>query len=292
MHTTPPRRLSRPLAALAAAALLAAPPGCAVNPATGQRQFDVLSREQEIALGSEAQPELIAQYGGPVSDYESQAYVSEVGMSLVEHVEADYGELPWEFTLLDSDQVNAFALPGGKVFITRGLARRLDSEAELAGVLAHEVGHVTAEHADQRVSQQFIISGIVVGATAAAGQSDQGWIQAGVPLLVGAGGQGFLLKWSRGEELEADSLGLRYMTRAGYDPRGLVGVMEALADASGGGGRGLEFLSTHPHPDTRIEELRQAIDEDYPQSPDGEWRQGAERYENRLLDRLQSAPET
>lgn len=236
--------------------------GCTTNPATGARQFDILSRQQEIALGDEASPELIEGYGGAVQSESLQAYVTRVGSSMVPHTEADYASLPWEFTLLDTDVINAFALPGGKVFITRGLAGRMQNEAQLAGVLGHEIGHVTAEHADRRISGQLMLSLGVATAAALAGESDSDLVRAGVPLLVGTGGQVFALRFGRQEEIVADRLGMRYMSRAGYDPRSQLGVMQILGSASDGP-RGPEFLSTHPHPETRIREIRKLIQREY-----------------------------
>jgi predicted Zn-dependent protease len=247
--------------------------GCTTNAATGHRQFNSLSRADEIELGKNAAPELAAQYGGPVSDPSLQAYVRRVGMSMVPNVEGDYADLPWEFTLLDSDVINAFALPGGKVFITRGLAEKLDDEAEMAGVLGHEIGHVTAEHADKRISSQYLAAGAAVLVGIATKDDDRDWVRLGAPMLVGVGGQGFLLKFGRDEELEADKLGMRYMTRAGYDPEGQLGVMRVLAKSSPGA-RQPEWMSTHPYPGTRIKAIEKKLRNKYKDS-------SGERYEGR-----------
>lgn len=274
-------------------ALLLAPAltGCVTNAATGKSQFNSLSRDEEIAMGTEAQTEIIPQYGGAVDDPALQAYVTEVGMKMVPYVEGDYGSLPWEFTLLDTEVINAFALPGGKVFLTRGLASKLSSEAEMAGVLGHEIGHVTAEHADKRITNQLIFTGVLIGASVGAGFSDDGWIQAGVPLLVGVGGQGFLLKFGRGEEYESDTLGIRYMTKAGYNPEGQVRVMQVLADASQGAGRQPEFLSTHPYPESRVKRAEEIIRKDYPQTIDNpQYILGQQEYERRMLEPLSKLP--
>ncbi|MEC9372424.1 MAG: M48 family metalloprotease [Planctomycetota bacterium] len=268
--------------ALGVVSAAAALPGCATNPATGRTQWDVMSRAEEIELGEAAQGELVDGYGGRVRDESLQQYMTRVGMSMVPHTEADYPSLPWEFTLLESDVINAFALPGGKVFMTRGLAERLENEAQMAGVLGHEIGHVTAEHADKRVGNQLLISGIVIGAAVAAGQSDEDWVSAGVPLLVGAGGTAFALKFGRNEELEADALGMRYMSRAGYNPRGQLGVMQILAGASEGP-RGPEFLSTHPYPETRIDRIRKRLQDEYPEADSGRYAFYEERFESEFL---------
>ncbi|MCB9847661.1 MAG: M48 family metalloprotease [Phycisphaeraceae bacterium] len=265
-----------------AASLLAPLAGCVTNAATGRRQFNSLSRAEEIQLGTEAAPQLAAEYGGPMGNASLQAYVRRVGMSMVPGVEGDYASLPWEFTLLDSDVINAFALPGGKVFITRGLAEKLDDEAELAGVLGHEIGHVTAEHADKRITSQMIVAGIAIGVSVATQDEDSEFLRVGVPALVGVGGQGFLLKFGRDEELQADGLGMRYMSRAGYDPSGQLDVMRVLAAASQGP-RQPEWASTHPHPESRIKAIQQKLNNRY-KDVHGERYQN--RYHNEFLSRI------
>ncbi len=249
----------RILNALAGLALMTALSltGCRTNEATGRSQLIVLSHEQEIALGEEAMPELIKEYGGEVPDAVLREYVSEVGGRLTPHTEGDNPNNPWEFTLLDSDVINAFALPGGKVFMSRGLMERMTNEAQLAGVLGHEIGHVTAQHVNERMSQAI---GLQIGVTAAAiGTRNSDSVAKYIPTIVGVGGQGFLLKFSRDQESEADHLGMRYMARAGYNPRAQMQVMQILLDAmnEGGGATAPEFLSTHPYPDTRIERIRE-----------------------------------
>ena len=137
--------------------------GCTYNPATGRQQLLLLSVDDAIALGAESKPAVLEQYGGAVETPQLVSYVDDVGHGLVRRTEADYPQLPWEFTVLDSDVVNAFALPGGKVFASRGLLVRLDNEAQLAGVLGHEVGHVTARHVNERISHAILIQGLTVG---------------------------------------------------------------------------------------------------------------------------------
>ena len=239
------------LTILVLALLVLGASGCKTNPATGRRQLLMLSTEETIALGKESMPALVAEYGGEVPSPDLESYVEQVGGSMAARTEAGYPSLPWEFTVLDSGVVNAFALPGGKVFASRGLLARLDNEAQLAGVLGHEIGHVTGRHVNERISQALIVTGITIGAVAAAGQSDSDWA-AVVPIVVGVGGQGYLLSFGRNQEKEADEQGVKYMTAAGYDPHGMLEVLEVL-DAAGGGPRGPEFLATHPHPKTRIE---------------------------------------
>ena len=287
-HTTT-RRLS-PLQRLGAAALvllMAFTGACSTNPATGKRQLNVLSRSEEIAIGQESMPELIDAYGGEVPHAGAREYVAEIGMSIARHTEADYPGLPWEFTLLNSSVINAFALPGGKVFITRALVEKMESEAELAAVLGHEIGHVTARHANEQISKQLIAAGVVVGVAVAAGQSDNDLVRYGVPAVVGAGTGLFILKFGRDDELESDRLGMRYIAEAGYDPAAMIEVMLILEEASSGGGQQMEMLSTHPVPQTRIERARGRLSTGgYAPPPPGGYRTDADEFRRRLLQPL------
>ena len=224
--------------------------GCAVNPATGQRQFMLISEAEEIEMGREAD--------GPITEsmglYESealQAMVTNLGSEMASSSERP--ALPWSFKLMDDPMVNAFALPGGFIFITRGIMAALNSEAELAGVIGHEIGHVTARHsASQMSSQQLQQIGLGVGTIL----SDDVASVAGV-LSVGLGLLN--MSYSRGDESQSDRLGVRYMSRAGYDPNALVGVFQTLALAGGGGGSVPEWASTHPDPVNREEDIREII---------------------------------
>lgn len=263
--------------------------GCSVNPTTGRSQFNMLSMEEEVAMGEEAKSQLTDEYGGRVQNAQLNEYVAQIGRALAAQTEADYPNLPWEFTLLDSDVINAFALPGGKVFMSRGLAEKLTTEAELAAVLGHEVGHVTARHSGQRVSQSMVVSGIVIGAGVAAGQSDNDLVKAGVPILVGAGGGGYLLKFNRSQELEADALGVRYMVKIGYDPLGARMVQEVLAREGGKGGQP-EFLSTHPYPESRIAQINEMLKGEYAYTQNNpDYKLFAERYKAQFLDKIAAA---
>ncbi|MHC4414359.1 MAG: M48 family metalloprotease [Planctomycetota bacterium] len=230
---------------------------CTFNPATGRSQLLLLSTEQEIELANEAMPALTAEYGGEVAAPQLRAYVHDVGGTLAARTEANYPSLPWEFTVLNSDVINAFALPAGKVFVSRGLLERLDNEAQVAGVLGHEIGHVTAQHVDERLSQAMVVQGLTAAAGAAAKGSDSSWAQL-VPVLVGVGGQGYMLSFSRDQESEADEQGVRYMTANGYDPHGMLELLQVLAEA-GTGSRPPEFLSTHPYPETRLRTVQRLL---------------------------------
>lgn len=236
---------------------LAALSGCTKNAATGHSQGNFLSREEEIQVGTQQMPALIQEYGGVVPDPAAVAYVNEIGHKIAAQVEDQYKNMPWEFTFLNSDVINAFALPGGKVFVSRALVEEMTNEAQLAGVLGHECGHVTAEHADAAIGRRM---GLQIGAAAisvVAGQSGSVLAQVAGEVVVNSAGV-FMLKYDRAQESEADELGIRYMSRAGYNPMGQVQVMEILKRAAGGGSTP-EFMSTHPLPQTRIDDLKKKL---------------------------------
>jgi predicted Zn-dependent protease len=224
--------------------------GCAVNPATGQRQLILMSEAEEIQMGREAD--------GPITEslglYESeqlQATVTSIGNEMASRSERP--QLPWSFKVVDDPMVNAFALPGGFIFVTRGIMAALNSEAELAGVLGHEIGHVTARHSASQLSRQQLQQiGLGVGSILSEDvASVAGVLSVGLGLLN--------LSYSRGDESQSDELGVRYMTRAGYDPNALVGVFQTLALSSGGEGRVPGWAATHPDPANREEDIREII---------------------------------
>lgn len=224
-------------------------------PATGCGG-SALSREQEIQLGEENAPKFLSEGGGPVPSPEVRDYVSDVGNKLLAHIPPEAKrDLPWEFQVINSSQINAFALPGGKVFMSRGLMERLSNEAELAAVLGHEIGHVVAEHIGKQMSQAM---GLQVGLAVLGAATETQWAEA----LGGVGGQLYLLRFGRGQETEADDLGMTYMVRAGYDPRGMLGVHRVLIEASGSGAA-VEFLSTHPDPKNRLEAAEDRIQREF-----------------------------
>lgn len=267
--------------------------GCTTNAATGESRLSLgyLSRGQQIALGTDAMPQLTQEYGGVVPSAEIAGYVTSLGMKLASETEADNPELPWEFTMLDSPVINAFALPGGKVFMSRGLAEKMTNEAQLAGVLGHEIGHVTAEHVAERIQASTGTSLLAQIASVAAGFGDSAAIQQLTDVVVGYGGQGYLLKFGRSQELEADTLGMRYMTRAGFDPAGQRQVMEILA-AESEGARQPEWSSTHPHPESRIELIDELLRTEYA-GVTGTSQVGlfADRFRSRFLQPISRVPQ-
>ncbi len=278
--------LSRHVAAVLVLAGTAAMVSCTKNAATGKRQLNLLGRSDEIKLGMDAAPEMVKAYGGEVPDQELRDYVTRIGTKLAQGAEKEYRDLPWKFTLLNSDVINAFSLPGGQVFMSRALMERMTNEAQLAGVLGHEIGHVTAEHVDQRMGRQGLLQiGAAIGGAAAGSQYGQ-YVEAGIL----QGGGLYALKFDRGEETEADHLGVRYMVRAGYNPKAQIEVMQILKQASGKGG-GAEWTSTHPLPDTRIKDLTGFVRKKYAKQADDQAAYGFHESEFRpYLDRLKRLP--
>jgi predicted Zn-dependent protease len=222
---------------------------------------------------------------GVYEDSKLQAYVEDVGLRLAK--QSQRPNLPWHFTIVDSPAINAFALPGGYIYITRGIMAFLDNEAQLAGVLGHEIGHVTAQHIGQQMSQATVVQGVIAG-LGVASQNNQ-YLQA-LGLGVQAGGSLYLLKFGRDQESQADELGVRYMTRLGYNPKAQVQVMQILK-AAAGGGEGVEMLSTHPLPDTRIDDLNKLIAKNYPDADaPGKYQYKAEEFKAGVLDKLAKLP--
>lgn len=232
--------------------LLAVTIGCAVNPATGRREFMLVSESQEIQMGRESDPQVVAAYG-LVDDPELQEYVSDIGQRMARVSERP--DLPWSFKVVDEPVVNAFALPGGFIYVTRGILAHFNTEAELAGVLGHEIGHVTARHSASQMSRQQLQQVALVGGMIASERfREYGGVAA-------AGLQLMNLSYSRDDELQSDRLGVRYMSQTGYDVDELVGVFEMLATVSGSaeGGRAPEWQLTHPYPENREDQIRDEI---------------------------------
>jgi predicted Zn-dependent protease len=232
------------------AALLA---GCATNPATGRREMILIPESQEIALGQEAGPKFEEEFGGRVPDDGVQAYVQAIGKRLAAVSDRP---MPYEYTLLRSDMPNAFALPGGKVYVTTGLLSIMNNERELAAVLGHETGHVAALHNVKGLQRQMGASVFAQLAGRIAG-ADRGQTAETVAKFVAGM---VTLKYSRNDEYEADQLGIRYMARAGYNPWGMIELLQGLNSLSQGSpGRLGEMLSTHPLTDKRIEQARATV---------------------------------
>ncbi|AXP79898.1 TPR repeat-containing protein YfgC precursor [Mariniflexile rhizosphaerae] len=228
-----------------------------VNPYTGRTQTISMSSDEEIAIGLESAPQMAQQHGGLYPNNEYQAFVDNVGNKLINNSIAKQTPYKYEFHLLaDPNTINAFALPGGQVFITYALFSKLENEDQLAGVLGHEIGHVLGRHSAERIAESDYWQGL---ATAGSVGADMGEMVAGI-------GQNTLLTNGRDDELESDDLGVLFMIKAGYNPEEMIGVMEILK-AAAGPNRIPEFQSTHPDPNNRIEKIREAISK-YKKNPE------------------------
>lgn len=238
------------LAALGAALLVAA---CTTAPVTGRQQFILLPAAQTAAMGVDAYNQ-IKQQQPIVTGTDRARLVDRIGRDIVAVAQEDIpGDYEWEFTLFENDEPNAFALPGGKVGVNTGLFKVAETENQLAAVMAHEVAHVTARHSAERMSQQQVAQFGAVGVGAATGSQQMAQLAAQAATL------GIILPYSRTQESEADSIGLIYMARAGYDPRAAVDLWQNFRNF--GGQRPPEFLSTHPAPENRIAKLQRNMDE-------------------------------
>jgi predicted Zn-dependent protease len=238
-------------AAVAALPVLAA---CATNPATGKSELMLVSEEQEIQMGREADRDVGASIG-LYPDQDLQAYVERIGRALA--ADSERPKLPWTFRVVDDPAVNAFALPGGFIYVTRGILAHLDSEAELASVLGHEIGHVTARHSASQISKaQFATLGLGLGMVLKPELARFGDLaQTGLSLM--------FLKFGRDDEREADGLGLRYATRENYQPKEMIEVFHLLdsVGAASCSERLPQWLYTHPNPGDRAQRIEEQIRE-------------------------------
>jgi predicted Zn-dependent protease len=229
------------------------------NPVTKDVQHISMSTDQEIAMGLQAAPEMADQFGGLDSSQADQQRVEQVGQRIVQRSPA--GTTPYQYAyhlLADSQTVNAFALPGGQIFITRALYDRLTTDDELAGVLGHETGHVVARHSAEQIAKAQLTQGVTGAAVLAAcdPNSPDGCVAASqMAALVG---QLIDMRYSRQDESEADWLGVCFMNDSGYNPQNMIRVMQIL-DSLSQGNRQPEFLSTHPDPGNRIVAIQQNI---------------------------------
>ncbi len=228
--------------------------GCSTNPATGKSQLS-FSREKEIAIGADAAPEFEKQFGGEVANEDLQAYVRSIGAK-VSAKNVTEEEWPYEYTVLNSDIPNAFALPGGKIYITAGLMRAMTNERQLAGVLGHETGHVDARHSMDQIQQQMIAGGLA----SIVGYAIGGDAGAVAEMATKVATKMATLKYSRDDEKESDMLGIHYMTMAGYNPWGMVELLQVLDSFSESkGGAFTEMMQTHPLTANRIADAEEII---------------------------------
>ncbi len=234
------------------------------NEVTGEVQRVDLTRDQEIALGLQSAPEMAAQHGGISADAAERATVERVGRRVVERSRAGKSDYPFVFHVLaDRATVNAFALPGGQVFVTAGLLERLETEGQLAAVLAHEIAHVVGRHGAEHLAKARLAEGLTGAAVLATyDPSDpRSRESAAVAAMVA---QLVQMRFGREDELESDRMGAQFASEAGYDPRASIALMGILAQASGRSA-GPEFFSTHPSPEGRVERLEEAIRELFPE---------------------------
>lgn len=226
------------------------------NEFTGREQkLAMATPQEEIALGLQSAPQMIRESGGLSRDAAGREMVARVGARLIASTAARETTYQFKFHLLaDTETVNAFALPGGQIFITEALFRRLKSEDQLAGVLGHEMGHVVGRHSNEQMANSQLWSGLAqgLGVLLSDGHSNSG---AQIANMVA---QWRVMKFSRDDESESDALGVRFMIQAGYNPEALIGVMEILSQVSGGGNKS-DFMSSHPNPANRMERIREAI---------------------------------
>jgi predicted Zn-dependent protease len=220
-------------------------------------------------LGLQAAPEMAAQFGGLYPNEQVQAQIDAIGQKLVGESEAGATDYQFDFHVLaDTSTINAFALPGGQIFITAGLLEIMETEGEVAGVLAHEIVHVVGRHSSEQIAKAQLTEGLA-GAAAAVLYDPENPQSSGAAQLAMVVGQLVTMKYGRDDELQSDRVGVRLMADAGYDPRSMASVMQKLADANQGP-RPPEFMSTHPDPGNRIEQINAAIAEEFPNGvPDG-----------------------
>ena len=245
-----------PAAATAAALAVLLAAGCSVNPATGKQQINIISENQEIQMGREADQQVTAEMG-LYDDPKAQAYVARLGKELAAHSERP--NLPWSFKVVDDPAVNAFALPGGFIYVTRGLMTHLTNEAELVSVLGHEIGHVTARHSVNQMSKQQLANiGLIAGAIFRPDIA-----QGPLGQLAGQGLGLAFLKFSRDDERQADELGLRYLRGENYDPRQMAEVfktLERVGEEAGPGAKVPNWMATHPAPAERYQTVQKALE--------------------------------
>ncbi len=251
--------------------------GCAMNPVTGERQLMLVSEGQEIAMDEENSPHQFSSDYGPIQDQQLNAYVEQVGKAL--SVNSHRPDMPYSFRVVNATYVNAYAFPGGSIAATRGILLELQNEAELAGLLGHEIGHVSARHTAERMTKGLVLSGLLTGAAVyAQTQGSDDWAE-----IINVGGQfaagALLAHYSRDDERQADALGMEYMTRGGYNSQGMVGLMEILVGLSDEKPSALEMMfATHPMSDERLQTAKDRTGIEYQSVADLPF------YEERYMD--------
>ncbi|MHC4641618.1 MAG: M48 family metalloprotease [Planctomycetota bacterium] len=253
--------------------LLALCTGCAVNPLTGERELMLMTESQDLEIGQKYAPELEKEMGGKIPDEALQNYINTVGQKVakVSH------KRNWEyhFIALDDDMVNAFALPGGYIFITKGMLQQMTTESQLASVLGHEVAHVVARDTavvmSREIGMNILLSAVTTETTSATVRT----VGDITRQIIG-------LRFSRTDEKDADYAGMDYMVRAGYNPNGMVETMQMLQEQQKS--QNIEFFSTHPNPVNRVAYLKTRINSRY-RNLEG-LKTGKEEFSSAVLSRL------
>jgi predicted Zn-dependent protease len=223
------------------------------NPITGEKQRVSLSPDQEVAMGLQSAPEMAAQFGGIYPDETVQMRVRTIGRKLLQSTEVKNSPYQFQFNVLaDQQTVNAFALPGGPIFITMALLNQLKSDDEIAGVLGHEIGHVVNRHSAEHMAKSSMISGLVNSVVLGSGSMSSAQVAQYVGNMMN-------MKYGRDDETESDVYGLKYMYQSGYKPEALIAVMEVLQASSGGARGGSDFMSSHPSPANRMIKIKEEI---------------------------------
>lgn len=260
--------------AVAGPAVLA---GCATSPVTGQSMLAGLSEQDEIALDRQHAPHQFSADYGPAQDRGLNDYLTRVGRDLGAH--SHRPQMPYSYRAVNANYVNAYTFPGGSMAATRGILLELEDEAELAGLLGHETGHVNARHAAQQAGRGLVANLLVVGASVASAAAGYGDVAPLVQVGGMLGSSALLAKYSRDDEREADALGLEYMTRAGYSPEGMIGLMGMLKRQSGEAPSLLATMfSSHPRSDERDATARREVEGRYAAA------RGYPRHRERYLD--------
>jgi predicted Zn-dependent protease len=246
------------LTALTGAGLLA---GCAANPVTGRSQLMLVSEEKEIAMDKQNSPHQLSADYGTLQDKALNDYISATGKAMAKKTHRPH--MPYSFQGVNATYINAYAFPGGTIATTRGILLSLESEAELAALLGHELGHVNARHTAEIMSKKILTTAIIGGAAIYAGTRDP--VYGGVAAAVGMVGSGVLLAaYSRSNERQADSLGMEYMVKSGYGPDGMSGLMDMLSGMSKHKASITQLLfSTHPMSDERYNNAEKEIKSKY-----------------------------
>lgn len=247
--------------------------GCAVNPITGEEQFMLVSEDQELQIGQKYAPEIEKQMGGKIRNEVIQNYVDNVGQKIarVSH----RPDLHYHFTAINHKSINAFAMPGGYVFVTKGMLEKLDSEAELAGVLSHEITHVVGRHSAEAISRQAGLQMLLTTAAASTGSAGAAQAADVAQQIIG-------LQFSKEDERQADLTGMDYMVAAGYDPHGMLEAMQMLQREEQSAP--IDFLSSHPSSQNRLAYLSQRIDTHYGNIRD--LKVARQDYRHMVLERL------